>query len=320
MNWYKKAQVSYKFAKFIDDIELTNEWNFEENVTDLHELEFKYNTIANTTSYIHPKRQENILNIIRNKAESYFENIKEKIIEAFELWKNDHRIDNPELWAEKVLEMMEDSSDNPDNVVEYIMENGIQWGGSTLTKEDIIKHVDPNIIKQMVQDDMMYSLEPYEYQLEEWLNINHPEWKKEIEDPIEYTQTHDLQDDFQDNYLNNLDVQAYIIVYEAFNLVDYYTVKKAIEEELYPSYMLQWKGAITEIIENISKAVQELENINENDSISKMTAAISIALNVMHVGGNISQDRLNYSDDFLTEMSNMDTSDWTKEVTKEFAV
>jgi hypothetical protein len=255
--------------------------------------------------------------MIHDKAELYFENIKEKIIEAFELWKNDHRIDNPELWAEKLLETMEDFSDN---VIEYIMENGILWGGSTLTKKDIIKYIDPNTIRQIVRDDMMDSLEPYEYQLEGWLNINHPEWKEEIENPIEYTQTHDLQDNFQDDYLNNLDVQDYISDYEAYHLVDYYTIKKAIEEELYPSYMLQWKGAVTEIIENVDEAIQELENINEDDSISKMTAAISIALNVMHVGGNICQDKLDYSNDFLNEMSNMDTSDWTKEVTEEFAV
>ena len=320
MNWYKKAQISqlsHKFAKLISNIELTNEWDFEENVKDLHELEFKYNTIANTTSYIHPERQENILNTIHDKAELYFENIKEKIIEAFETWKNEHRIDNPELWAEKVLETMEDFGDN---VVKYILENGILWGGSSLIKEDIIKYIDPNTIKQILQQDMMDNLEPYEYQLEAWLDINHPEWKKEIEDPIEYAQTHDLQDDFQDDYLNNIDVQEYINDYEAFHLIDYYTIKKAIEKELYPAYMQQWEDAVTEIIENIDKAVQELENINEDDSISKMTAAISIALNVMHVGGNISQDKLNYSDNFLNEMSNMDTSEWTKEVTEEFAI
>ena len=210
----------------------------------------------------------------------------------------------------------------PEENVEYILENGIQWGGSSLTKENIIKYIDPNTIRQILQQDMMNSLEPYEYQLEEWLNINHPKWKKEIEDPIEYAQTHDLQDDFQDDYLNNIDVQEYVNDYEAFHLIDYYTIKKAIEKELYPAYMQQWEGAVTEIIENIDKAIQELENINygTNDSISKMTAAISIALNVMHVGGNISQDKLSYSDNFLDEMSNMDTSEWTKEVTEEFAI
>jgi len=318
INWYKKSQVSYRFSKFIREMEIDIDWDaFEENVEDLHELEFKAFKIQTTNAPIHQKRQENILKLIHEKAWDYFEHIRERIEWAFNKWENEHRTESAEEWSEMVFGTQELYGDQ---AIEMIMQEGIHWGQIHLDPRNIVRHVDPSIIRQNIEEDLYNNPEVYEYQIEGWLNEERPDWEDSGDTAVEYYQNNDLHDEFEEHFFANTDLSTYAEDHDMTYYVDSGTVKRAIAQELYPQYMNMWGGAVENIKEDIDKAVKRMKSITEDAPISEMVASISLALNVMHVGGNIAQDKLDYGSTFLDHLSNMDTEEWVEEVAQEFGV
>jgi hypothetical protein len=294
---------------------------FEENVEDLHELEFKSHKIQNATGFIHPVRQENIIKLIQEKAWDYFTTLRNSVVGAFQSWNSEHQIKDAETWSAMVFrEVAEYYMEG--ETVEGIMRDGILWGSIRLDPKDISQYVDPNLVKASIKEDFDYSPEDYEDQIEYWLDTTKPEWKQSGEEAVQYLQDNMMEDNFIQNYLSELDVSSYVSDYEATHMImiDEYTIMRAIAHEMYPQYMARYGDDIKGIKANIQQAIKGLRQVNRDTPISKMVESISIALNVMHVNGNICQDKLDYSDTFLEHMSNVDTSEWEQEVTEEFAV
>jgi len=321
MNWYKTAQIAYKFSKLIRDMEIEDEWNFEENVKDLHELEYKAHRIEISSTYTHPKRKENILNMIHDKAWDYFDNLRDRMQEAFENWKNEHQISDAYTWAEMVYNsILETGEPTEEETISFILRNGITWGQNTLQGDVIADCVDPNYFRQIMEEDISSYPDGYEYEIEKYLNEKLPNWTDSDADPTNYFQENCDIDDFMDYYMKNINVGDEIREREMTFVVDANVVKKAIAEYLYPQYMSYWGSSVEEIIENVDKALERLEDIDYDNSIKDMTTAISLAMNVMHVSGNIGADYLGYGQKFLDEMSELDVTEWEEEVSKEFAL
>ena len=324
-NWYKRACLLSKFAKMVRDITVGGDWDdFEENVRNLHELEYKAHRVDMSPHFIHPKRKENISIRIHDKAWEHFEDIKTKLINAFEDWKNRHRIDNAEIWSEMVYNTVAEQNRNEEETNKDILKNGIFWGQQKLAPENISECVDLEQIKAIRREDMEYNLKAYDYQLEQWLDNKNPNWKDKNENAVEYAQENGLDDDFVNESMTNWTEEeareyARDMGVEA-SLIDSGAIKRAIAKYLYPVYIDNWGSAVENIIEEINEAVERLNSITEESAISQMTAAVSLALNVMHVGGNIGGDYLGYGKDFLYEMSNVDVTEWEKEVGEEFGL
>jgi rRNA maturation endonuclease Nob1 len=113
-------------------------------------------------------------------------------------------------------------------------------------------------------------------------------------------------------------------------LIDERGIHYAIKEILYKSYVQVWGEDVRKIIANVNEAIKRLEDVSnkgEEASISEMTAAISLALNVQHVAGTIMVDLIpddyiisNVNTDFLDNLSKLDVSNWEKEFHEEFGV
>lgn len=320
MNWYKKSKVSIlsnKLAKMVTDMEINDKFDFEDNIKDLHELEYKAHKISLSQAPVHPKRKENILKIIHDKAWDYFEILRGRMKEAFEYWKNQHRIESAEIWAESVIDQTEESYSNEEEMVQDILENGLIWGQFTLEGSNIYKYVDLDIMKEIVQEDFSNDSETYEYQITKWLNKKHPDWNKNEDNPLSYFNEHFDVYDIIDYLMKNIDKEEYAQIYE---IIDINSIKNAIAKELYPQYMSYWGDSVQIIIDNVDEVTEKLNDIDYNNSIREMTAAISLAMNVMHVGGNIGADYLGYGPQFLNEMRDLDVEDWDKEIIEEFAI
>lgn len=321
MNWYRRANISYRFAKLISNMQVDDGWDaFEENVEDLHELEFKSHKIQNATGFIHPARQENIIKLIQEKAWDYFITIRNSVVGAFQSWNSEHQIKDAKTWSAMVFREVAETGYMEGKAVEGIMRDGMLWGLIRLDPKDISQYVDPNLVKSFIEEDFDNSPESYEYQIEEWLDTTKPEWKQSGEEAVQYLQDNMMEGNFIQNYLSGLDVSSYINNYKAIYLIDEDTIMRAIANEMYPRYMDSYGDDIKGIKANIKQAIKGLRQIKRDTPISKMVESISIALNVMHVNGNICQDKLDYSDTFLEHMSNVDTSEWEQEVTEEFAI
>jgi hypothetical protein len=287
-------------------------------------LEYKAHRVTISPHFINPKRKENILIRLHDKAWEHFDNIKDKLISAFENWKNNHRIDNAEIWSEMVYNMVAEQNRNEEETNQDILKNGIYWGQQKLDPKNISECIDLEQIKAIRREDMEYNLEAYDYQLEQWLDNKNPNWKDKNENAVEYAQENGLDDDFVNESMDNWteeDARGYArdMGFGA-GLIDSGAIKRAIAKYLYPVYIDNWGSAVGRIIEEANEAVERLNSITEESAISQMTAAVSLALNVMHVGGNIGGDYLGYNDEFLNEMSNLDVGEWEKEVGEEFGL
>ena len=325
MSWYKRACLLSKFAKMVRDIVVDESFDaFEENVENLHELEFKAHQIAISPANIMPKRKQNILKRIQEKGWEHFVSIRNILLEAFKYWKSLHQIQTAETWAEMVINIeLRESSYGENKLVEGILKDGIEWGQSKLLPDQIVSEVDKDQVRTYKEEEIRNNLEGYEYDIEQWLNKTYLGWEKEGLNAIEYVQGKMLEDDYIDNFMNRWteeDIIAEVKDLGMYGLIDEAAIKRAIAKYLYPEYMSRWGNDVGRIIEEVDGVVAGLESVNEDDSISKMTSAVSLALNVMHVNGNIGGDFAGYDDKFLDEISNLDTTEWEKEVGTEFGV
>lgn len=327
MSWYNKKKNEdfiLKTAKLIREIESPDEYKLEDRIETLHELEYKASFVKNRDLFQHPKKQENVLRRIDSIAWDFFDNIKDNIEDVFQAWNNMHPIEDEEAWAEMVFSTIVDVEFTDDNAaIEHIVSNGIKWGDLTLHPEEIAKHGDPDYIASFLREDIMNSPESYEYDINEWLNKHNQEWnkdgEKEQEEAVRFAVERDLIDDFADYYISNTNLSTYPYEFGASWLLNKDAIKNAIKESLYPNYMVTFGSSVEEVKENISKAVERMDAITEDDSIQKMTASVSLALNVMHVFGNILQDYGGeISPNFLDALSERDVEDWELEIPREF--
>lgn len=325
MSWYKRACLLSKFSKMVRDMEVTDQWDsFEEYVKDLHELEYKAHRINISNVFTSPKRKENILKIIKSKGWEYFEAVKEQLIDGFENWKSQHRIDSPSAWAEMVYEAWEQSYSTQEEMVQSMLKNGIKWGKVDIEGDDILSGVDLVQVRAIQEEGIREDLESASYDIEMWLNNKYPNWNDDNSYRAhDYVEEKGLEDDYVEYFMSNWtdeDAREFVKEIGAYGFLDQWAIKKAIAGKLYPQYMDEWGGQVEDVISNVDDAVARLNAIGYEDDISKMTAAVSLALNVMHVGGNISSDYLGYSDEFLDDLSAFDTTEWEEEVGTEFGL
>ena len=179
-----------------------------------------------------------------------------------------------------------------------------------------------------------------------------------IEAYINYLYEEGLFTEVLDNALENLDIQEIMgMDPDTYNyLISWFDIKNAIINKLYPQYMDVFGDMIINVIKEcrvamgriketkrvihsryrpLYKKIQQL-NLNGNEEnrtnkeleeciqeayqiVSKMTIAISLALNVIHVHGNIIIDYgdyadLNISSEFLNKLHKLDTEKWKQEI------
>jgi len=108
------------------------------------------------------------------------------------------------------------------------------------------------------------------------------------------------------------------------------SIRELIKEQVYRDYMITWGGTVEDIKRNIKDSIDRMEGIGENSSISEMTMAISLALNVQHASGTVLIDMGDMAYDqyiigdvnskYLDLLSELDVSDWESEFHREFAI
>lgn len=309
-----------------------------DSVVLLHELEYKTSKIISSPYSINSKLANNVLKRFLKKAIQVYNELSPEMVTSFGKWNTNHPVEDEDSWTDMVFKYYEEHY-NEKEAIKAFLEGGAGWGGYILSKEDIIRYIDKDKVKEFAKEDYKQNPELLEWCWEQFLKE-----VKEI-DTIEmgssdiknYIEENDLHDEVLEYYMDNIfSAEDYVQNFEAELFVDVDTLKRAIKSEIYPQYMDRWGVAIAEIKENISAAVKRLEqgdnitidaehNIDDlshkeiYEVISKLTVAISLALNVVHVGGNIIQDYFvdgsnDLTGEFIDNLGNYDTSKWDEEL------
>ena len=166
-------------------------------------------------------------------------------------------------------------------------------------------------------------MEFYESEIEWFLEEKYKEkYKKSDLDAVEFVEENGLEEGALDSILENTDFGSYIEDNEEYDIIQGSDLYNAIKTKFYEKYINAFGSEVEDVLDNIGKVRHRLESINSGDSLSDMTIAVSLALNVMHVFGNIAID---YGDlvrkeylDWLDSGTGELADEWEEEVNEEF--
>ena len=338
MSWYSiykksvKINEMEKFPEYESYSDFNTHDKFEDYVTTLHELELKTHYVSTLEDYVDilPERKANVTERLRQIGWRYFEICRDEILRGFEVWKEKHQIQDAETWSRAMFADYSVEFSTEEEAIRYFVEElkEISLGspnlGLKIDLKDISEMVDKNKIKELISEDFNYEYDAYESQIENFLEEYHnEEYEKSEQLPVEFMKDHDLEDRVLEYVYDTTDFESYVSDYELYHLIDENDLLKAMEERLYPIYMDHFGPDLEEVYESIGKAEARLNTAGLNGSISTMAVAVSLALNVRHVFGNIMSDygesiSQQYLDWLANETGSL-TKEWQEEVKKDFS-
>lgn len=304
------------------------------NLHMIHEIEYKMSELKDGFYNIHTKLYKNLMRRFFIVGKKIFVNTGPKFIQSFNTWLNFHRIDDIDVWVDTsydfYLQAIREEYGNNTDVFEFLDKYGMTLGGVTMTGQDIR---DNGIYskKDMMdaKNDILLDIDAYRYEASDWLkNVKGVEFN--ANDSIDYLKRTNLIDDF--------------LEYTADELIGNYLsedlIKSAMHNYMYPLYMEKFGNKLKPVVSNAKKAIDRIMAADKNDSklgsnfthavkeddiikfgnkiykrIAEMTTALSLALNVNHVNGNILEDYLGLSTEDMDKLStNEESLKWKGEI------
>lgn len=325
----------------LEDMEFTD--YAPDDIELLHEIEYKMGKIIDRGGSINDKLYVNLIKRFAKLAKEVYESLSEKFDDTITNWLEDHQIDDPTAWAERVYEGM----------VEQGTPSIASWGPVNMTKEDVISSVDTDDIISFIEYSYGNITDYGEHLAGDFLNswdIPTPEdedddfWEENNIQAIDYIVDHNMERRFAE----------YIVEYETDEgtLTDMEFTEDlwiaGIEAHLFPEYYDLLGPAIEEVRDPAIKAVERIrltdDAVTDIDSlcsildpvdakgskavsriykiIGRAATAISLSMQVMHVSGSIIQDRgeafgLEDVDiTYLDYMNDRNVADWNEELGK----
>lgn len=347
----------------LEEIANYDETDLEDKLETMHELEYKIFKISQSPFNANPKLIKNVVLRFCKIYSDLFEPVSTEFKEYYTMWSNNHPIEDSDDWADMVINSFYESYG--DNYIESIVEEGITWGTASIDGDAICKYITDGLSDYDLGEYLRSDIEDgegwrnYLSQDNETRNSFLRDEAKLSDDQIDnmdgddfetWMDENDQLENFKDYLISNLNTSDnldYLNSTDYSNLVNENTVKEAIKQELYPQYMNMFGGIVEGIKEEISDAIERLDNAEERinnefsniifkleewqpnindilelkkiiDGVYKIVSngmsAISLALSVNHYSGNIIGDQTGITDDFMDDLHKRDTSDWDREI------
>lgn len=310
-------QDLFKFADTLG-IHLSDE--LSENLLTIYEWEYKYHKIINSQS-TNEKRKNFLLSRISQELNPVLLKVRKDLWDVYEKWLNSHALLSPHTWATHRAQDAEyDSEVDNKELFESLFRDYEQYVNSS-REEFVREFIEFNyeLIHLYIKDYMNEELYNYEIQLEEAQSQKNEELIQELtqrinylNDEIENPNAYEIQE-YISTYYGSLDQFIETIMYSDLQRM---TVK-VWEDVVFQNWYEHWQEKDIDSVrannEDIANKLQAAESITDQFKI------INIALNGVHVTGQMT-DYINNIDSsidqsFLSELSNMDVSQWDKDLT-----
>lgn len=312
----------YKIAELIEDIDPNpDDDDIKEVIITLHELELKEHLLNTLPEFqnIHPKRKARISGILTDLASSYFEVSKNYIEKVFKDWEMQHQTQSADDFADMVIEEMRETvSSYDEQIIEHCLKYGLERGSLKVEPEELTKHGDKENAANVLREDYGNDPSSFEYMEKQFLDQRDMSWDEDGDlTAREYIEQNGLEDEAEEYIVGNYDLTSYASELGIFTIDD---LRNAIKETLYEDYRANFGGSIDTVHEEVAESVARMES-SSRTSVSEMATAVSLALNVMHVFGNIMLDYgRDITGEFLGLLGNLngETEEWKQEMFKDF--
>lgn len=301
------SQPDFDFFLRIAKLGIESTFELGKNLETIYEWEYKYHKIQQAKN-MHPKRKENLLNIIEQELSPIIDQISGDLGAVYDAWLKKHALLNPEDWAEARLPY------------EEFLDYGVEFSLGVI-KNEYERYGGSNFEEKFVNCNLEYFIPFFNEIKNDLINYNYDELEyfeeREDEEEIEYTK--EIIERLSSMDLNNPhDLKEFINEYyyiESDNLIPKITNDDSLftmlinfyAKEVFPLWFNKWEAeGIVDTREEIEGIYLDLININEL-SFNNALSAINIALNAAHQTGSmleyIVEDHPDVDEVFLSSLS-----------------
>ena len=316
-----RLQVA-SLALFHMGLKLASEWNtlpdsddLKDLIDALYELEFKYSQLKNQADKWkgNPQRYDNTLNGISKKLLSVTKDIAKQLLPVYKDWLASHAITNPDKWAEA---RYKDNAEIDDSTLFGALEGEYGRYGKGNIEDEIRTQTSKHLnslphLREFLDEFAKEEINNLESEKDEYEEEEYQDRIKTLEDPdnmLDYMFDVWGVSEFINNFVNNdpnLAEELYILWYE---------------EIVFPVWYAKWGAeGIDETRERVEDRYKEIKSL-ASGSISdpqKAAGMTNAALQESHQTGQMMdyiEQQYDVSASHLENLSNMDTSEWKKEL------
>ena len=322
MNWYIPIKIAQIWK--VD----TGEEILADLLSNLYELEYKYNMVRSRPFPGNPQRHENILRHLQEELDYTIDQVKPAIGQTLETWLKGHAIQDPGEWAEQSImppdgysdwEEFEEASGEPANLLDnmcynYAKYNGMRFSPNVSYDNIFVKMIRDNweIIQnepiiQRIQEEIAGPIERerMEFDLQDGLEEFNNIYQKDF-------QTEQDAEQWVENILFSELDGSFFELLERFSLHEFESTlkenglffdfaKMLYRLLIFPLWIQYWSSpdnlsssgqTITETRETIEKIYQMFQSAKTTD---ENIEAINLAINATHQTGSMSGHMYEYS-------------------------
>lgn len=296
-NWYRLLKISAIWDVEYDSYYLTD------LLKSLYEVTYKYQRIFSQPFYGYPKRKENILSQLENKARDITYDISSFLLPTFEQWLRTHALLNPALWASNRLDSyIEADGSSVNNLMSFLNGELNRLGKNNLEKDSyLLQNLDEPVkngqaphLQQIFDSFKEESIEDLKNEIQQEKDrINSLDQNEEYdtvsvneESSIQSVQEMSFSDFISDYYSD--DLLEFLVHYEqSFDILPAFT--EIIEFVLFPVWFEYWDAqGIVETRQRVEDAYQRIKQL-QSLPIMQLFASINIIINTAHQTGSMAQ-------------------------------
>lgn len=297
----------------------------------LYELEYKYSMMKMQPFKGVERRRENMLVLLKARAESVIEVISKSFIEVFEDWLSKHALLSPTKWAKaRVKEALEIGESTEGVFLSLVSEYSRYIYGLSRKAEKSFYEMVSNALENL-NDYPAFSeyLEGtvLEGQKEWMINDLYDEGVEEFNERFgkDFETQDEAEDYISDMSLEDIDISETFFfesIEQFTSMLENFPRWKEIAIEfnanlVFPVWYGHWSGhGIEGTRENIEEVYKQLKEIS-SEPIEEQFVIINRATNITHQTGNMIDyysEKYEVGADDLEELSNLDVSDWNREL------
>lgn len=321
MNWFRLA----KFGQ-IWNVEYHTD-SLEACLSALYQLTYKYQQLQIHKFKGHPKRHENILLGIEQRARQVIQDTINILEPAFSKWLAQHAITNPVAWGTNHIDQQFEMAEGSPDALGTMFNNFTLWPGEN---RKIV--IPPDAVAEHLDAPLRNGQMPY---LAQWFKAvkaemaegdkeNQGELDTRPEEQIdEYYEQLDFSDYFAEFYENNW---VYMMEQIAQHQDIYEVAKEIASYGLFPEWFGYWRSVgIEQTRENVEQAYALIHQL-KSQPIDKALANINIIINTCHQNGDMleyiteeTSESVSHLKEVMSYYSNLSDSspemkDWNKQL------